>query len=527
MQYLKFYLALMCAIVCCPAMMAEDVVIDGLKYALDRAAGTARVIRNVESGKSTYSGAVVVPSSVDYEGSSYAVVALGDSCFYGSNELTSVDLPESVSSLGKACFSGCATLSDVRLPGGLTSLPEQCFSGCYRLAGLALPEGLTSLGSHCFSGCQSLSDITLPAGLTSLGEQCFNGCRALSSVNVPQGVTALPYRCFNDCLNLTDVTLPEGLTSLGDESFRYAGFKRIDFPQSLTSIGQRCFVGCENLASVRWPEAITHIPAGCFFGCYGLTYLNLPEGVTFVGDQSFAWCTNLATVDLPKSLTTLIFYSFYNCDALTSIVLPEGVTEIGGGCFDECDNLQVLAIKAKTPPTEFSGFYHCNLAKVYVPGESLDQYKEQIGPSLPDAVTIYPFIEQIVVEPEISLSRGEEHTLDFQLLPEGADPEAVRFNCWYWNSETDVISLSDDHRIKALANGWAGIRIEAADSGSDVSAICYVSVSDQTGIRAVDHDGADAAYYTLSGLRVSGRPQQSGVYIRVKDGRSQKFVVRH
>ena len=91
-------------------MLAVEVEIDGINYDLLSKAKQATVIAK-SSGK--YSGEVVIPESVEHEGSAYCVTSIGDNAFYYCSGLTSVTIPNSVTSIGAEAFLGCSKLLDV------------------------------------------------------------------------------------------------------------------------------------------------------------------------------------------------------------------------------------------------------------------------------------------------------------------------------------------------------------------------------------------------------------------------------
>ena len=80
---------------------------------------------------------------------------------------------------GEGAFRGCSSLSSITLPEGITSIGVRAFYGCTSLSSITLPEGITSIGRGAFHGCSSLSSITLPEGITSIGGEAFYGCSSL------------------------------------------------------------------------------------------------------------------------------------------------------------------------------------------------------------------------------------------------------------------------------------------------------------------------------------------------------------
>lgn len=139
----------------------------------------------VSAGKATlvafnsdYEGGLIIPSSLR----GCPVVAIGDGAFFECRFLTSVELPEGVTSLGDGAFSRCYALASVKLPKGVVSIGEEAFTECSSLTSVTLSEGLTSIGDGAFKGCSALTSVEIPSSVTSIGYEVFLGCSALASV---------------------------------------------------------------------------------------------------------------------------------------------------------------------------------------------------------------------------------------------------------------------------------------------------------------------------------------------------------
>ena len=142
-----------------------------------------------------------------------------DSEFLLSKCVTSVNIPESVTSLGNSCFSHCSNLAYVTIPNTVTSLGTSCFSNCSNLTYVNIPDGVRKLDSYCFFYCSSLAEVTIPNAVASFGSSCFEGCASLSAVTIPNAVTSLGIQCFRSCKSLSSVTIPYAVTSIGSYCF--------------------------------------------------------------------------------------------------------------------------------------------------------------------------------------------------------------------------------------------------------------------------------------------------------------------
>ena len=125
--------------------------------------------------------------------------------FYKCNNLTSILLPECVTSIGNYAFSGCSSLTSIVLPECVTSIGNYAFSGCSSLTSIVLPECVTSIGNYAFSGCSSLTSIVLPEGVTTIGNSAFDACYKLVSITIPRSMKTIGKKAFYTCIDLEDV----------------------------------------------------------------------------------------------------------------------------------------------------------------------------------------------------------------------------------------------------------------------------------------------------------------------------------
>ena len=173
------------------------------------------------TGYSGDGGEVVIPAEVD----GVAVVKVGESCFEGNTSVTSITIPDSVTSIGDYAFYNC------------TSLPS-----------ITIPDSVTSIGFGTFANCTSFTSVTIPDSVTSIGEYAFSRCSNLTSVTIGNSVTSIGTYAFNACYNLTSVTIPDSVTSIGSYAFIYCtSLTRITIPDSIESIGEGAFEGCTSL----------------------------------------------------------------------------------------------------------------------------------------------------------------------------------------------------------------------------------------------------------------------------------------
>ena len=110
-------------------------------------------------------------------------------------------------------------LTSIIIPNGVTSIHAQAFAGCTSLTSITIPDSVTSIGNSVFNGCTSLASIALGNGITSLDNFQFRSLPSLTSVAIGNGVTSIGYRAFAGCTSLTRIAIPKSVTSIGDYVF--------------------------------------------------------------------------------------------------------------------------------------------------------------------------------------------------------------------------------------------------------------------------------------------------------------------
>ena len=376
---------------------------DGVKYSVVDDGPTRECVK--VAGLSEASQVVVIPRSVGR----YKVIAIGAFAFEGCSGLTSITIPESVTSIGAHAFQGCSGLTSITIPESVTSIGDGAFAGCSSLTSVTIPEGVTSIGEHTFNGCRGLTSVTIPEGVTSIGDYAFYNCSGLTSITIPEGVTSIGYAAFAGCSNsLESLTIPNSVTSLRKWAFSFKcdSLVSLTIPdrfidssilecsnlQSLTVYGEdissNCtklirnnsylksvtlkdvtriidpsvFTGCSGLTSftVTIKKDVTSIGDEAFKNCSGLTSITIPESVTSIGRSAFEGCSGLTSITIPEGVTSMDYGAFYGCRGLTSITIPEGVTSIGDEAFIYCTSLTSINIPNSVTTIGKCAFLNCS-----------------------------------------------------------------------------------------------------------------------------------------------------------------------
>src|SRR5665213_1035505 len=250
-----------------------------------------------------------------------------------------------VTSIGYEAFFLGSSLTSVTIPNRLTSIGDYAFQNCTLMASVSIGNGVNYLGSDAFYNCTSLTNVTIPNSVTNLGTAAFYNCSRVTSVTIGNGVHNIGTNVFNGCTSLTNVTIPN----------------------SVTSIGTNAFASCHSLTSVTIGHGVTSIGIYVFYDCYGLTNVTIPNSVTSIGDDAFSGCTSLTNVTIPNSVTSIGQEAFAAC-GFTSVTIPNSVTSLLESAFYDCIRLTSVYFGGNAPGPVYSAFYYDPAIVYYLPG---------------------------------------------------------------------------------------------------------------------------------------------------------------
>jgi len=136
--------------------------------------------------------------------------SIGDDTFFNSS-LTSITIPDSVTSINASSFQKCTSLNNITIPNSVTSIGTTAFYDCVGLISITLPTNVlfTIINTGLFENCTSLTSITIPNSVTSIGTNAFNNCTNLTSITIPNSVTSIDLDAFSSS-GLVTVTIANG-----------------------------------------------------------------------------------------------------------------------------------------------------------------------------------------------------------------------------------------------------------------------------------------------------------------------------
>ena len=379
---------------------ADAIEIDGIYYNLINKIKQAEVTSNPNN----YSGSVIIPEQITYEGTTYNVTSIGNSAFYNCRGLTSITIPNSITSIGTLAFGYCWGLTNITIPNGVITIGNSAFSSCALLSSINLPESVNAIGRGAFFNCETLHSIAIPEGVTTIGSETFQNCTALRSVTIPESVTTIDNNAFYKCSNLSSITIPEGVNCIQSQTFYGCSqLSSIALPSSLNSIASDAFYNCSKLSAIyitdlnKWcesslgggfptpynlylnnkeindlviPNSVSNIGNYAFTNCVGLTSVTISNGVMSIGNHAFQSCTGLTSVTMSNSITSIGNYAFEGCVNLCAITLPQSVNTIDYAAFENCSSLKTITIPQSVKDITSFLFYGCtSLSSITIPNE--------------------------------------------------------------------------------------------------------------------------------------------------------------
>ena len=280
---------------------AYDVEVNGLYYNLNVSSKTATV--TYKGGGFKYSGKIIIPETIIFNGSVYSVTSIGEYAFYDCTNLT----------------------GELTIPNTIKSIQDWAFRGCYGLTGsLNIPNSVTSIGNSAFYGCSGFSgSLIIPNSVTYLGSDAFEGCNGFSgSLVISNSVTSIRADTFSGCSGLTGtLTIPNSVKTIGSRAFSFCrGFTgSLTIPNSVTSVGSNAFYGCNNMTGV----------------------LTIPNSVNSIGEYAFYAHFQLvrSEIEYPFEISAK---TFYNVSSNLVLQVPTGTKDRYIGASGWCDNFNEI-----------------------------------------------------------------------------------------------------------------------------------------------------------------------------------------
>lgn len=352
-----------------------------------------------------YVGDMVIPSTVTYDGKTYIVTTIPADQSDGYEpytELTSLVIPNSVTTIGEEAFGPCFSLKSLTIGSGVTSIGWGAFRGCTSLKTVVSKIQKPFEIKDVFLNLPSDAELIVPKG-TKAAYQSTVGWNVFGKITEaidPSDLTenGIYYTLKSDgTLEVTGLAswattadIPSSLnisgtkysvTSIGAKAFEgRSDITYLSIPYSIESIGEYAFIDCGSNMTVNIadPESWCKMKLGnehasplssagkMLVHDIETDRIDIPSTVTSIGAFTFYQCSCIKTVTIPASVTSIGSSAFEDCDYLTSLTMSDGLQSIGGSAFQGCKRLNTLVIPSTVNSILVNAFKNCTgLTDVY------------------------------------------------------------------------------------------------------------------------------------------------------------------
>ena len=278
---------------------------------------------------------VVIPS--EYNGKK--VTKIGENCFWIQNEYTdvkikSVVLPNTIIEIGESAFSKCEELSSVNIPASVTIIGASPFKASYNVK-VTMSENNQNYkimnnilynkdGTVLIESMVNEGTVTIPNGVKTVGAYAFSETLA-EKIILPDSVTKVEECAFYKCSNLIDVTLPNTLTELSRFLFADTKISKFTIGSNVKKIGEYAFGYCYDLKTIVIPKNVKDIDNEAFYYAY-IENIVIEDGSTISIDNG-------------------IFYDDYR---IKTIRIPTSITNIANGQFRYPEDVTIITKNGST-----------------------------------------------------------------------------------------------------------------------------------------------------------------------------------
>ena len=373
----------------------------------------------VDRGDEIYiSGDVIVPLTVEHNGTVYTVYGIGEHAFIGDTLLNSIVLSDSIRYIQDGAFFKCSNLRHTSLGANIQSIGNSVFSRCSKLESIDFSDALFSIGDRAFSNC-AFQSISIPNSVVEMGEAVFSECSSLREIILPDSLSwGITTSMFENCTNL----------------------RSVEMPSHINAVGSHAFENCSSLESIELSTMVDGIGSYAFSGCSSLTEANLILNVrASVSASAFYNCSNL------KRLFIDVPYSYGDVYLESNAFKGTGLESITIKCQKKPNITQnTFEGVSKTIPVVVP----CGLASQYENDELWSEFTNIQGELLYTYSIVAEYDGKGTVQVLHEPTSCEDGLLELLAVPQ----DGYRFINWYI-SDYGFISVSNPLSIEPFVDG--------------------------------------------------------------------------
>lgn len=274
------------------------------------------------------------------------ITTVPDKAFDGKSLLSSVILPEGITSIGEYAFRG-TTIRRINIPSTVTEIKVYAFVST-PLMYCTFSEGcqLKTIGNNAFQSCTLLQEIDLPAQLETFGFRVFDACTSLKHVTMGDAVTNIGRYTFYNCTSLQSIRFSDAIETIYSEVCREnQALTTVHLPANLKVIERGAFYNTKSLTSIDFPDGLERIDFDAF-RYSALASVKMPLNMYSLGENAFSNNSNLTYIEFPSYITTDSYPYWYSDSYGYRYTTPSGYR----GNFQSCPNIETIVMRAATPP---------------------------------------------------------------------------------------------------------------------------------------------------------------------------------
>lgn len=235
---------------------------------------------------------VVIPSKIDGK----KVTCIGAETFLDNFEITSVKIPNSVTSIGDCAFCNCTALEKITISKNVKEIGTAVFAYSEKLKTIKVDSDnqyFTSVGNVLYSKDQTIL-YAYPAG------------KKKSSFIVPNGVCSIEEYAFSNCDNLKNIVVSDSVKVIENGAFAYSDqLESVKLSDHITEIPARLVEDCVKLQSIVIPDKVRKIGENAFYGCYNITSIKMHDNIEEIGALAFYNCNELNRIDILNDICVI------------------------------------------------------------------------------------------------------------------------------------------------------------------------------------------------------------------------------